>query len=648
MPRPRAPRLASALPLVLIVLLAAPALAKSAGAGVGGYRTVRALDNLFSPRIVRIPVGGEVTWVNEGRSVHNVVEDHDLFSSDDLEPGDAFEWEFERAGAYTFHCSYHGGPGNGMVNLVIVGDPPIPGEDGSVGPGREDPVAPTGDVVRVPEDAPTIQEGVRRARRGDLVLVGPGVYREAVVVTKPYVTIRGTDRNAVILDGGFELDNGIQVIEADGVAIENMTARNYLLNGFFWTSVFGYRGSYLTAYNNGDYGVYAYDSVYGRYDHVYASGSPDSGIYIGQCYPCHAIVTDSLAENNGLGYSGTNAGGDLWIVNSEWRNNYAGIVPNTLDSEAYPPQRGTTIMGNWVHDNENPGAAAKRLEYPSFGFGIAIPGGRENVIEGNLVEHHEAFGIVVLPNLDRNLWLPADNVVRGNVVRDSGRADLALGAPTLGGDCFEDNDFRTSLPAAIELRSGCAGALRSIAAGSLGVTFGPLVRYIEALGDFPTGDWRTQPVPSDQPQMPDAMTAPADPATPETAVPGPLPAIRPVDAMARTAPTRTFPEVTLMGFPLAAPWWGVLIGLYAYALPVILYAAWIAIALWDLVRREQASARSRMWWMVAVLAVPVVGPIAYFTLGGSTIPRSLRWMLLAGALGIYLAVALLGALAGSA
>ena len=60
--------------------------------------------------------------------------------------------------------------------------------------------------------------------------------------------------------GGFTLDNGIQVIEADGVTIENMTARHYLVNGFLWSSVFGYRGSYLTAFNDGDYGLFAFDS----------------------------------------------------------------------------------------------------------------------------------------------------------------------------------------------------------------------------------------------------------------------------------------------------------------------------------------------------------------------------------------------------
>ena len=119
--------------------------------------------------------------------------------------------------------------------------------------------------------------------------------------------LRGLDRNRTILDGEFERDNGVIVVGADGVAVENMTARNFTENGFFWTGVLGYRGSYLTAYRNGDYGVYAFDSQWGQFDHSYASGSPDSGFYIGQCNPCHAVITDVVAEYNQLGYSGTNA-----------------------------------------------------------------------------------------------------------------------------------------------------------------------------------------------------------------------------------------------------------------------------------------------------------------------------------------------------
>ncbi len=479
------------------------------------------------------------------------------------------------------------------------------------------------------------------------MLISPGVYREEVLVTTPFLTIRGIDRNAVILDGEFTRANGINVVEADGVAVENMTARHYLLNGFFWSGVFGFRGSYLTAYNDGAYGIFAYDSQYGQVDHSYASGHPDSGFYIGQCRPCHAVITDVLAENNALGFSGTNAGGDLFVINSEWRDNLSGIVPNTLDSEENPPQRDAVIAGNYVHDNDNPDAPTHPLQYPSFGIGILITGGRGNLVTQNLVEDHDAFGIAVLPNLDENLWIAQDNEIRDNVVRESGRADLALGAPSGGGDCFEGNDFSTSLPAAVEALFGCGFTPFPAGGGDLGVTLGPFVRFAQAQGgNVPGGDWRTAPEPPDQPSMPGAAQAPPQPAIAETAVPQPF-HIRDARGLLVTAPTGVDQEVTVLGFPLATTWWGLLIGLYGYVLPLILYAAWVSISLWDLVRQDAVPNRQRIGWMAVVLLAPLLGPVAYYAFGRSPIQRSLRLMLVAGGLLIYLVVAALGFVIGS-
>jgi hypothetical protein len=534
-----------------------------------------------------------------------------------------------------------------MTGLVLVGDVSLPGAAPGVGPGRESPPSTPAPTVRVPQDSPTIQEAVDHAKPGGLVLISPGVYHEAVVVTTPFITIRGTDRNAVILDGGFTLANGIHVIEADGVSIENMTARHYLLNGFLWSSVYGFRGSYLTAYDDGDYGVFAYDSQYGQFDNSYASGHPDSGFYIGQCNPCHAVISDVLAENNALGFSGTNAGGDLRIINSEWRNNYAGIVPNTLDSEEMPPQRAALIAGNWIHDNDNVDAPAKPLQYPSFGMGIVIAGGVDNVIEQNLVEAHEAFGIVVLPNIDAHVWLSSGNRVIDNVVRDSGRADLALGGPSGGGDCFSGNDFGRSAPPAIELFHGCGFALDPAGGGELGATLGPLVRFIQAdAGHVPSADWRTAPAPPAQPQMPAAAGAPPNPAIAGTAVPQAF-SIRDARTLDVHSSTDVHQEVTVFGFPLATTWWGTMIGLYGYVLPLVLYSAWISIALWDLVRQEAVPNRRRVGWMAIVLLVPLLGPVAYYAFGRSPIQKSLRWMLVAGGLGVYALLSVLAILIGS-
>jgi plastocyanin len=609
---------------------------------------VEAQDDYFQQEFVRIPVGATVDWENTGRNPHNVIADDGSFTSQTLTPGSGtFSVTFDHPGAFRYYCSFHGAKGGvGMSGIVVVGDATVPGSASGVGPGREQPPTQPGPTIRVPQDRPTIQQAVDVAEPGSLVLVSPGVYHEAVLVTKPFLTIRGTDRNRVILDGEFRMPNGIHVVEADGVAVENMTARHYLANGFYWSSVFGYRGSYLTAYDDGDYGIYSFDSRYGQFDHSYASGHPDSGFYIGQCQPCDAVISDVLAEHNALGYSGTNAGGNLEIVNSEWRDNMAGIVPNTLDSEKLAPQRNVLIAGNYVHDNNDEGAPAKFDEYAAFGIGIVVAGGRQDTVVNNLVEDHRTYGIAVLPNLDQRLWTTDRVVVRDNVVRRSGRADLALGAPAGEHDCFSGNDVHTSIPPAVELFYGCGAKLGAIGGGDLAPTIGSLVRFLQGdSGHYPHGDWRDQPAPPPQPRMPDAIDAPPYPAIPETAVPQPI-HIRD----ARTLRTRddghdVSQEVTIMGIPIATSWWGLLIGVYGYLLPLVLYAAWVSISLWDLLRQDTLPNRRRIGWMAAILLIPFLGPVAYFAFGRSPIPRSLRLMLVAGGLGVYILFAIIGALA---
>ncbi|HEY8488122.1 MAG TPA: right-handed parallel beta-helix repeat-containing protein [Thermaerobacter sp.] len=543
------------------------AAAATAGAeGISAEVYVEAGDDFFRDPVVRIAPGTTVVWEVTGRNPHTVTADDGSWDSGHLLPGDVYRRRFDQPGRYPYYCVYHGAPGGiGMAGVVIVEEPGAggaagggagsPGGGGAGTPGAgtgaggsgtggsgegaqgqpaaghgagghgagssggEEPLPPAPPprpsgpyrTLRVPEDYPTIQAAVDAAEPGDLILVGPGVYYEEVVVTKPHLTIRGLDRNRVIIDGEFKRGNGIKVLGADDVVVENMTARNHLLNGFYWTGVLGYRGSYLTAYNNGDYGIYAYDSVYGQFDHSYASGSPDSGFYIGQCKPCHAVITQVVAEYNALGYSGTNAGGNLTIMNSVWRYNMSGIVPNTLDSEKLAPQDGTRIVHNLIYSNHNLEAPTKALQYPSFGNGIVVAGGINNVIEGNLIWDHPNHGILIVPNLDEQVWIASGHTVRANTVWGSGRADLALAAPAGPGTCFAGNRFRTSRPWGIQSLYGCGSGslLRRVGGGDPGPLLVTARLFLEAsLGRVPDNDWRRQPVPPPQPNMPDPLAPP--------------------------------------------------------------------------------------------------------------------------------------------
>jgi plastocyanin len=529
-----------------LAALTVPGAAEAAAPGDRGTRATQAgsytevvdvVDNDFVPQQVRVEPGTTVMWTNNGRSPHNIVASNKRqdfgapfgVKTTKFGPGDDYEFTFTTPGTYAYYCTLHGTPTSGMNGTVVVGA----GSSSGSGSATTTPTPTRTGTIRVPKDFPTIQAAVDAAKPGALVLVAPGVYHESVIVAPghEHIVIRGESRSGTILDGQFNdepgRENGILVL-ADGVAVENMTARNYTVNGFFWTGVDGYRGSYLTALRNGDYGIYAFDSVNGQFDHDYGAGSPDAGFYIGQCTQCNALIVDSEAEWNGLGYSGTNAGGNLVIARSSWHDNRAGIVPNSGTGEANPPQRATTIVGNLVYDNNNDRTAAIDIAETALGNGILVFGGEDNVVARNRVYGHDVSGIAVVPAVEKLLrpdnpksqnFDAVGNSVTDNVV-EGNQYDLVLIStiddPADAGDnCFSGNTYTTSLPDQIESSVPCTGKASGIYEAPL-TTFGALV-----LSEKPAGaDYKTVPLPSPPslPDMPKARTAKPRPATHEPSI----------------------------------------------------------------------------------------------------------------------------------
>lgn len=373
-------------------------------------------------------------------------------------------------------------------------------------------------VISVPGDVATIQGAVDRANAGDLVLIEAGTYSESVIVDQEGIVIRGVDRNDVILDGGDSLPNGFEVV-ANGVAIENLTVKSFTQNGIVFNGaavasaqgkasdgyravpgiddavVDGYRVSYVTAMNNGLYGVYAFSSRNGIIENSYASGHPDSGFYVGQCRPCNAVLRNLVAERNAIGYFGTNASDGVYVVESIFRHNRLGIAPNSQEAEFLAPQEATVVAANLVADNDDPTAPA--IPDGFFAAGIAVGGGTRNSIVANRITGHDGAGVIVLTMGE---FVPERNEIRSNVLADNA-VDLvyAVKDGSVNGNCFSDNDAATTRPADLENLLSCDGQLPA--------TIGPTAFTLPTAP--PDVDYRRIPIPPRQSSMPDARTAPA-------------------------------------------------------------------------------------------------------------------------------------------
>ncbi len=402
----------------------------------------------------------------------------------------------------------------------------------------------------------TIQAAVAAAHPGDWILIDRGVYHGAVLISKPRLHVRGINRNGVILDGRHEVGNGI-TITAGGVWVENLTVRNFdrrkredSANGneVWWKGapetgtkigIHGWWGQYLTAYDTGllgGYGLFASHSVDGFFKHVYASGFNDSGLYVGACRDCHALVQDALVERNALGWSSTNAGGHLIVENSTFRDNSVGVAPDSEpDSDRPPPQDGacnaasnratlptitstqidrcTIFRDNLIEDNGNITTPANSdiLNAP-WGEGVVLGGDYADLIEGNTIRDNPTFGVLVLERPDPfpvqsdTVYFQSsgdrvsDNRLTGNATVQ-GTFDIGLEGGVYGtqnsvNDCFSGNVFATSSPADIEGTWGCQNATTPNGGISL---FGEILKLV---GQSGARHQRPQPAPRPQPTMP--------------------------------------------------------------------------------------------------------------------------------------------------
>ncbi|MGW3567903.1 right-handed parallel beta-helix repeat-containing protein [Streptomyces sp. NPDC000941] len=403
------------------------------------------------------------------------------------------------------------------------------GDDGS-----DDGRRPSGEhvTIKVPADAPTISAAVSLAKPGDLVLVAPGKYHESVKISTARITLRGESRDKVVIDGRLRQPNGI-VVTAPGVAVENLTVKNNTQNGVLVTGsakaaagMPGQSGGYdtgdepvtflksflvshVTSTRNGLYGIYAFSAQNGVIEHSYTSGSADSGIYVGQCKPCRIVVRDNIAELNAVGYEGTNAGGDMYVVGNRLVGNRVGLTTNSDHQEKLLPQKDAVIAGNLIAANQQ--KATPEQADGGWGIGIGVDGGTANQFVRNRIADNSNAGLVITATADIQ---PNGNRILDNTFA-ANNIDVGWTFPTATkgrGNCLRGNELRTTVPAKLATTASCPRPARSLS---------------------PSGTWAkpTAPggipftevaAPGRQPQFPKATTTgatavPAVPALPDTA-----------------------------------------------------------------------------------------------------------------------------------
>ena len=279
----------------------------------------------------------------------------------------------------------------------------------------------------------------------------------------------------MILDGQKKAGNGIEIYKANNVWVENLTVRNFDTgteseacnnkkegeeqgcgNEIWWNGgapsnkigAHGWYGSYLTAYDtglNGSYGIFTGHETKGSWTNIYASGFNDSGMYVGACQECEATITGAVMENNSLGYSGSNSGGQLLIENSVFRNNSVGVVPN---SEApatnlrrrmgMQPTRTTKHAHTDHHldqnravyeDPQQPDTANNNLSVPvnastargAVGTGVILASTYADLVENNVISNNSNTGLfgIELP-VDGIFFQLAGNRISNNVFAHNG------------------------------------------------------------------------------------------------------------------------------------------------------------------------------------------------------------------------------------
>ncbi|MEO0078691.1 MAG: right-handed parallel beta-helix repeat-containing protein, partial [candidate division WOR-3 bacterium] len=184
------------------------------------------------------------------------------------------------------------------------------------------------DIIHVPGQYPTIQQGIDAARAGDIVLVAPGHYREEIVL-KASVIVRGAGDGRSIIDGQGDAGDVVR-------AIGNAIGPDTKLEGFTIT------GAHNSGGMPGGGGVFCNSGARPDIGNCRIEGN-DCGIALWN--GSTAYIHNCVVANNT--YDGISTGAGATVVNNTIHGNRIGFY----DYSGYGPVfmnnivTGSTLFG---------------------------------------------------------------------------------------------------------------------------------------------------------------------------------------------------------------------------------------------------------------------------------------------------------------